>query len=243
MSKKIKAAILDLDGVITQTAKIHASAWKKMFDLYNDQRKKEGKEAYKDFSIENDYPKYLDGLPRYDGVKNFLDSRGTSLPYGDKNDKPGSETICGLGNWKNELFNQLVKEKGAEAYPDTINKINEWRERGIKTAVISSSKNCKLILESIGIEHLFDTRIDGIVSAERNIKGKPAPDIFLEAAKELNTDPKDALIVEDALGGVEAGSKGGFAIVVGITRGGVEKEKLKEHGADIVIDSFDELHI
>lgn len=240
--KEIRAAILDLDGVITQTAKLHAKAWKQMFDQYNQKRKAKGQDTYQEFSIKNDYPSYVDGIPRYDGVRNFLASRGISLPEGALEDNKEQETIKGLGNWKNELFQKLIKEEKPEVYPDSVKKIKEWKAQGLKVAVISSSKNCKMILESVSILDLFDTRVDGITAMNKNLAGKPEPDIFLEAARELGINPGEAFIVEDAILGVEAGKKGGFKYIYGISRNS-EANNLKEKGADQVISSLSEINI
>jgi trehalose 6-phosphate phosphatase len=242
MKNIFKAAILDLDGVLTQTAAQHAKAWKAMFDQYNQLRKKQGQETFEEFSIKNDYPKYIDGLPRYDGVKNFLDSRKVEIPYGSPQDAVDEETICGLGNMKNEKFLQVVKDEGVEIFEKNIEQIRKWRDSGMKTAVISSSKNCKQILEVSGIEGLFDVRVDGVVSAERGIPGKPAPDIFLEAARELDVSPKEALVVEDAIAGVEAGRKGGFGLVIGIINGS-DKEELLRNGADKAVNNLMEINL
>lgn len=239
-TNKLQAAIIDLDGVITKTAVQHAKAWKKMFDEYNEQRKAEGKEAYSSFTIEDDYPMYIDGIPRNDGVREFLKSRDIKLPEGTDDDRPGKETVYGLGNWKNEIFHEIIRQEGVDVFEYNIEAIKSWKKQGMKTAVISSSKNCKAILEATGLEHLFHVRVDGITSVERNIKGKPAPDIFLEAAKDLNVNPENALIVEDSRAGVEAGKKGGFGLIVGIGNG-QEKKELLNRGADIVVKNLKDL--
>ncbi len=238
----IKAAILDLDGVITQTATLHAEAWKKMFDQYNDKRKDDDKEPFEPFSIEKDYPEYVDGMPRYDGVNNFLKSRNIDLPWGGPDDEPGRETVCGLGNLKNEMFLRTIDSKGADVITPNVEVVREWRKAGLKTAIVSSSKNCRRILRSVGLEDLFDVRVDGMVSAERDLEGKPAPDIFLEAADELGIDPQEALVVEDALAGVKAGSRGNFKIVIGIAHGD-KVEQMEEKGADIVVKNLKELNL
>jgi len=243
MNNKIKAAILDLDGVITQTASIHANAWKKLFDQYNQQRKEAGKSSYPEFSIDNDYKKYLDGKPRYEGVRSFLESQAIKIPYGKKDDDPQQETICGLGNRKNKFFQEALEEEGVSPFPDTVEKIKEWKAKGLKVAVISSSKNCKPVLKQAGIIDLFDAIVDGIESERRNIEGKPAPDIFLEAARELQVDSQQAFIVEDAIAGVKAGEKGDFALVVGMEKDESQHDKLKQNGADKVVASLKELNM
>ncbi len=242
MEKKnhIEAAIVDLDGVITHTASKHAQAWKETFDLYNQQRKKAGKEGFTPFSIDGDYPKYIDGIPRYDGVKNFLKSRKISLPLGKPGDEPGTETICGLGNLKNQLFLDIISREGVDVFDENVEVVRSWKKGGMKTAIISSSKNCERILKAAGLLDLFEVRVDGVVSLEKNIKGKPEPDIFLEAARALNVTPDHAIVVEDSLAGIEAGKAGNFHLVVGIINK-AGKTALLEKGADEVVESLDEL--
>lgn len=242
MGNKIQAAIIDLDGVVTSTATQHAKAWKKMFDSYNKERDESGKKTYSEFSIEKDYPEYIDGIPRYDGVKEFLKSKDIELPYGDPDDEPKKETICGLGNRKNEIFHQLIEKEGVDVYEDNVEQIRHWKKEGVKTAVISSSKNCKLILERTKLEDLFQVRVDGIISEEKNIKGKPAPDIFLEAAKKLDVSPGAALIVEDSQAGVTAGKKGNFRLVIGII-GASDREELLTKGADKAVVDLREVSL
>jgi len=230
------AAIFDLDGVITRTAEVHARAWKQMFDEYL--QKQNG--DYAPLDIEIDYFQYIDGKPRYDGVKSFLESRDITLPYGDPDDGPEKETICGLGNRKNEIFLILVHEEGVQVYEDTVSFIHELRGIGFSVAVISASKNCKEILQSAGLLHLFDARVDGVVAAEREIEGKPAPDVFLYAAELLETPPGKCMVFEDAIAGVRAGSAGDFGLVVGVARDPANRETLCEHGADMTILDFGE---
>ncbi len=236
----IKAAIIDLDGVVTQTASLHAKAWKKMFDAYNENRKQQGITPFRPFSIDKDYPQHLDGMPRYDGVEHFLDSRSIELPRGEPDDKPGKNTICGLGNWKNQFFHKLIEQEGVDICQENIEAIRRWRAQGIKTALISSSKNAEKIMHTAGVEHLFDARVDGLISEELGLEGKPAPDIFLEAAKAMQVEPSEAIVVEDALAGVEAGKKGGFRLVIGI---GLNEEEMKERGADQVTLSLEGLDV
>ncbi|WP_299985776.1 HAD family phosphatase [uncultured Pontibacter sp.] len=235
--KNIKALILDLDGVITQTARVHAQAWKRMFDSYLKQRgEKEGK-RYEPLDIETDYREHIDGIPRYDGVRNFLTSRGITLPEGTPEDEEGEETIGGLGNLKNMYFQELLKQEGVDVYEDTIAWLKRQKQQGMRTAVISASKNCVDVLHAAGIERLFEEHVDGLQSAELGLKGKPAPDIFLEAARRLGIAPEEAAVFEDARKGVKAGKAGGFALVVGIDRHH-DTEGLKANGADIVIKEF-----
>ncbi len=236
MSKEtIEAIILDLDGVITRTARIHAEAWKRMFDQYL-ARREQATEPQKPFDLEEDYRQYVDGKPRYDGVRSFMHSRGIELPEGTPEDESKTETICGLGNWKNDLFHELVEKEGAEVYEDTLEKIKEWRDKGWKTAVVSSSKNCGPILKSAGIEDLFDTKVDGLDSERLGLDGKPEPDIFLKAAEQLGVEPSRAVVVEDAVAGVQAGAAGKFAGVVGVNRDGDRVAvDLRAGGADVVV--------
>ncbi|HKJ80241.1 MAG TPA: trehalose-phosphatase, partial [Prolixibacteraceae bacterium] len=232
MQQKVKAVILDMDGVITQTAKIHKDAWKQMF---NDFLKRETDNSK--LMSDEDYVKYLDGKPRYKGAESFLTSRNIDLPFGDPEDSPDEKTICGLGNRKNEIYSGMLKERGANVYKDAVEKIKLWKENGLKTAVVTSSKNGKLVLETAGIEDLFDVRIDGLIAKERELKGKPNPDIFVEATKELGVSPENCALFEDAISGVQSGSNGNFALVVGVARQDNRKE-LAENGADVVIESF-----
>lgn len=235
MMTAIKAAIIDLDGVITQTATVHAKSWKKMFDAYNERRRKEGLEPFQPFSITEDYPTYIDGMPRYDGVANFLTARGVELPPGDPEDEPDKATYCGLGNWKNTFFNEVVERDGVELFTENVAVIRAWKARGLRTALVSSSKNAGPILRRAGLEDLFDVRIDGLTLAERNLPGKPDPAMFLAAAQALDVAPSAALVVEDALAGVAAGKAGGFRLVVGI---GTDEAALKKNGADIVVSDL-----
>jgi len=233
----LKAIILDMDGVITQTAKVHKKAWKKMFDTFL-----EGESEKFDPFSDEDYIKYVDGKPRYKGVQSFLESRKIDLPYGNPDDSEEEKTVCGLGNRKNKYFLKLIETNGVDVYDDTVNRIKQWLDAGLKTAVISSSKNCKKILETANILHLFDVRIDGVVSGERNLEGKPEPDIFFEAAKDLGVNPEACVVFEDAISGVQAGSKGNFAYVVGVNRGD-NRIALLNNGADEVIDDFNDIHL
>ncbi|WP_025605976.1 trehalose-phosphatase [Pontibacter actiniarum] len=235
--KEIRALIFDLDGVVTQTARVHAQAWKRMFDDYLQKRGQLEGNVYEPLRLETDYRRYIDGIPRYDGVRNFLRSRGIALPEGKVIDAPGTDTVAGLGNLKNTYFQELVREGGVDVYADTVAFLQEAREQGLHTAIISASRNCQPILAAAGLEHLFETRVDGIVSAELGLKGKPAPDVFLEAARRLQVPPRQAAVFEDALAGVEAGKAGGFALVVGVDRTNEAKE-LKQRGADLVLQYF-----
>jgi beta-phosphoglucomutase family hydrolase len=233
----IKACLFDLDGVLTQTAKVHDEAWKQTFDDYLRQR--DG-EKFKPFDKVADYDEYVDGLPRYDGVRNFLESRGIELPEGSPDDAPDQETVCGLGNRKNDLVLKLIKEKGVQAYEGSVRYVKAARDAGLHRAVVSSSANCLDVLIAAGIEDLFEARIDGKVAEERHLKGKPAPDTFLAGAKALGFSAAESAVFEDALAGVQAGRAGHFGYVVGVDRVG-QADALREHGADVVVKDLAEL--
>jgi beta-phosphoglucomutase family hydrolase len=234
-----RACLFDLDGVLTQTAKVHAAAWKEMFDAYLQTRERTG-EPFVPFDPVADYDRYVDGKPRYDGVRSFLAARGIELPEGDRDDPPSAETVHGLGNRKNELVLSLLKRDGVDAYEGSVRYVHAVRQAGLHTAVVSASANSKDVLEAAGIDDLFEVRIDGIVVEQRHLRGKPAPDTFLEAAKEVDVEPAEAAVFEDALAGVEAGRAGHFGLVVGVDRTG-QREALLEHGADVVVSDLAEL--
>lgn len=236
------AVLFDLDGVVTQTAKVHAAAWKRLFDDYLEERAKRGAEAQRPFDADADYNEYVDGKPRYEGVKSFLESRGMALPYGSPDDPEDAETVCGLGNRKNRLFNVQLDRHGVDRYPEAIALIRLLRRRGFRTAVVSSSKNCQAVLKTAGIEDLFDARVDGVVSSELNLKGKPDPDIFVEAARRLGAKPERSMVLEDAVSGVQAGRGGNFGAVIGVDRVH-HAEALKKAGADVVVSSLEEIAV
>jgi beta-phosphoglucomutase family hydrolase len=236
------AVIFDLDGVVTQTARVHSLAWKRMFDDYLRLREEKYGEPFNEFTHENDYLSFVDGKPRYKGVESFLISRGIHLDFGDPSDSPEAETICGLGNKKDSTFNAILADDGVKVYDTTVEMIKSLKGRGIKLGVASSSKNCKPVLKAAGLLELFGTRVDGVVSAELNLKGKPEPDIFTTACDNLRVDYKKAIIVEDAVSGVQAGAKGNFGLVLGIAREDNEEE-LERNGADKVIKDFSEITI
>lgn len=231
------AVVFDLDGVVTKTAVVHAAAWKVMFDEFLQAWAKEKGEPFKEFTYEKDYLNYVDGKPRYKGVQSFLESRGINLEYGDPGDGLDKETVCGLGNRKNKKFVEVLKEKGAEVYQTTVETIHDLKKNGIKIGVASSSANCQYILQSTGLEELFETRVDGVVSKQLGLKGKPEGDIFVTAAKNLGSDPDKAIVVEDAVSGVQAGVNGGFGLVIGVARENNQAD-LKQNGADVVIEDF-----
>jgi beta-phosphoglucomutase family hydrolase len=236
----VTACLFDLDGVLTQTAKVHDRAWKQTFDEYLKARAEKTGEPFKEFDADEDYDEYVDGKPRYDGVRSFLGSRGIELPEGTPSDPPDAETICGIGNRKNDLVLKLIKEDGVEPYEGSVRFAKAAREAGLRRAVVSSSANCKDVLEAAGIEGLFEARIDGIVADEKHLKGKPAPDTYLAGAEALGVEPAAACVFEDAVSGVEAGAAGHFGHVVGVDRVH-HAAALREHGADVVVDDLGEL--
>ena len=236
----ITACLFDMDGVLTETAKVHAAAWKEMFDDYLADRGKRDGHDYGTFDARDDYDNYVDGMPRYDGVRSFLASRGIELPQGSPSDPPDAETVDGLGNRKNELVMRKIREMGVDAYPGSIRFVKAVRAQGMRTAVVSSSANCQEIVEAAGIEDLLEARVDGAMVEREHLKGKPAPDSYLQAARELGVDPGAAAVFEDALSGVEAGRAGSFGCVVGVDRVG-QADALREHGADIVVQDLAEL--
>jgi beta-phosphoglucomutase family hydrolase len=237
---RFDAVLFDLDGVLTDTAAVHARAWKTMFDEFlRDWAKRHG-QPFTPFTIDRDYKTYVDGKPRYDGVRSFLLSRGIELREGDSSDSPRTETVRGLGNRKNDLVNQLLDEEGVAPYEGSVRLVEQLRDKGIKRAVVSSSKNCAAVLEAAGISDLFDARVDGVVAAERGLPGKPAPDTFLAAAADLGAPPERAVVVEDAISGVQAGRAGGFGLVIGVDREG-DPDALRSNGADVVVSDLGEL--
>ena len=237
---KFKAVVFDMDGVITKTALTHAAAWKKMFDEYLLKREREHNEPFVEFTHAADYLPYVDGKPRYKGVQSFLESRNISIPFGDPSDAPGTETICGLGNRKNFAFNEVLELEGVEVYPSTVALLHALKAAGIKLGVASSSKNCKPVLERVNLLDIFDTRVDGVVSAELGLHGKPEPDIFTTACDFFGVKYTEAIVVEDAVSGVQAGKKGNFGLTLGIARENNRRE-LEENGADFVIEDLDEI--
>jgi beta-phosphoglucomutase family hydrolase len=236
----VRACLFDLDGVLTQTAKVHAAAWKQMFDDYLRERAQRTGEPFHAFDAVEDYDAYVDGKPRYDGVRSFLHSRGIELPQGTPDDAPGTETVDGLGNRKNELVLKLIHEQGVQAYDGSVRYVHAVRDAGLPRAVVSSSANCRDVLRAAGIEDLFDAIIDGVVAERDGLRGKPAPDTFLAGARALSVEPKQATVFEDALAGVAAGRAGDFGFVVGVDRVG-QRDALLAHGADIVVEDLAEL--
>ncbi|MGD8617373.1 MAG: trehalose-phosphatase, partial [Gammaproteobacteria bacterium] len=241
--ERFDAVIFDLDGVVTRTALLHARAWKRIFDDYLARRSdKAGNRHYRPFDSDEDYRRYVDGKPRYEGVESFLASRNIELPYGAPTDGPDEETVCGLGNRKNALFRELLQHEGAEVYASSIALIRRLREAGFLTAVVSSSRNCAAVLHSVGAEDLFDARVDGVDAERQDLRGKPAPDIFLEAARRLGVAPGRAVVVEDAMAGVRAARAGEFGRVIGVDRSG-KAEVLRSRGADLVVEDLSALSV
>lgn len=236
----VTALLFDLDGVLTQTAKVHAAAWKQMFDAYLEDRAARTGAAFVPFDSQHDYDEYVDGKPRYDGVRSFLASRHIELPEGDSADPATAETVRGLGNRKNELVLRLIRDQGVEPYEGSVRYVQAAIERGLRRAVVSSSANCRDVLEAAGIAGLFEARIDGLVADREHLRGKPAPDTYLAGARALGAGPQEAAVFEDALAGVEAGRAGGFGLVIGIDRVG-QAQALREHGADVVVTDLDQL--
>lgn len=236
------AIIFDMDGVVTKTALVHAHSWKKTFDEYLKKRAEKTGEAFKEFTHDDDYLPYVDGKPRYEGVQSFLESRGINLPYGEKTDTGDKETICGIGNRKNELFKETLEEDGVERYEHMVNFIKEVKEHGVRVGVASSSKNCEMILEKAGVMDLFETRVDGVVSEKLGLKGKPEADIFVTAARNLGAQPARTIVVEDANSGVAAGRNGGFGLVLGLARKD-NVDSLLAHGADIAMKDLSYIKI
>ncbi|MFO8090266.1 MAG: trehalose-phosphatase [Desulfatiglandaceae bacterium] len=233
------AVIFDLDGVVTRTAKVHFIAWKRLFDEYIEKHTKSDK--WESFD-NDDYLRYVDGKPRYEGVRSFLESRNIEIPYGNPEDEPGKETICGLGNLKNKYFNELIEKNGVEVYGPAVSLLRRLRSTGLKTAVVSSSKNCVAVLKSAQLIDLFDHKVDGVDARKMGLDGKPHPDIFLAAAEKLLVDPKRSVVLEDAISGVEAGKRGEFGMVIGVDRTG-HADLLKRHGADNVISDLSAIEL
>jgi beta-phosphoglucomutase family hydrolase len=238
--KKYDAVLLDLDGVITDTANLHAACWKQMFDEYLQKRAMQGGDPFRPFDLAEDYRLYVDGKPRFDGVRDFLASRGIHLPEGSPDDPPQIESVGGLGNRKNHLVNDVIENLGVEPYEGSVQLIQQLRHQGFKIAVVTSSQNCAAVLKAAKVDAFFDAQVDGNTIRTRQLAGKPAPDTFLIAAKLLGVDPARAVVIEDAISGVEAGSNGNFGLVIGVARKG-NAEELRRHGAHLVVNDLDEL--
>lgn len=238
--RDFEALLFDLDGVLTDTARLHADCWKRTFDAYLKNRAERCGESFVPFEIETDYRRYVDGKPRYDGVRDFLASRRIELPEGDRSDPPDAETVCGIGNRKNLLVARAIRPDTIDVYEGSVELVRRARRAGQKTAVVSSSANARAVLEAAAIDDLFDVRVDGAVAARRSLPGKPAPDTFLEAARELGVAPERAAVIEDAIAGVQAARAGAFGLVVGVARHD-DPRLLRENGADQVVRDLSEL--
>jgi beta-phosphoglucomutase family hydrolase len=236
----VRACLFDLDGVLTETAKVHAAAWKQMFDAYLKERAERTGEPLEPFDAKDDYDEYVDGKPRYAGVRSFLAARGIELPDGSPDDPPDRETISGLGNRKNEIVLRMIRDDGVDPYPGSVRYLQAAVDAGLRRAVVSSSTNCRDVLEAAGIEQYLEERVDGIVAEREHLEGKPAPDTYLAGARALGVEPGEAAIFEDALAGVEAGRAGSFGFVVGVDRVG-QADALRAHGADTVVKDLAEL--
>jgi beta-phosphoglucomutase family hydrolase len=237
---KYDAVLLDLDGVITNTASVHATCWKQMFDAYLKKRAMQRGEAFHPFDIGTDYRLHVDGKPRFDGVRDFLTSRGIKLPEGTPDDPPEAETIGGLGNRKNDLINKVIEDTGVESYEGSVRFIRRLRDQGFKLAVVTSSQNCTTVLRATKLDDLFDVQVDGNMIEEQHLAGKPAADTFLKAAELLQVERARAVVVEDAISGVQAGSNGNFGLVIGVARKGNAGELL-QNGAHMVVNDLGEL--
>jgi beta-phosphoglucomutase family hydrolase len=235
-----RACLFDLDGVLTDTASVHAAAWKQMFDDYLRERAAREGTPFVPFDVKSDYGPYVDGKPRLAGTDTFLRSRGIVLPAGGPGDDPDAETVFALATRKNELVQEKIKTVGVDVYPGSVRYLQAVKDAGIATAVVSSSANAEQVLEVAGLAPLIDHRVDGVTARERNLPGKPAPDTFLAAAADLGVSKDDAVVFEDALAGVEAGKAGGFGFVVGVDRLG-QAEALRAHGADVVVADLADL--
>jgi beta-phosphoglucomutase family hydrolase len=235
-----RVCLFDLDGVLTDTASVHAAAWKQMFDDYLAARAKRDGTPFVPFDVKTDYGPYVDGKPRLEGTDSFLRSRGIELPAGGPDDPPGAETIYALSTVKNNLVQEKIVTVGVDVYPGSVRYLKAVRDAGLATAVVSSSANAAQVLDVAGLTAYIDHRVDGVTAKERGLPGKPAPDTFLAAAADLGFSKSQAVVFEDALAGVESGKAGGFGFVVGVDRLG-QAEALREHGADVVVSDLADL--
>ncbi|MDR2727635.1 MAG: trehalose-phosphatase [Chitinispirillales bacterium] len=238
---RISAVVLDLDGVLTSTAKLHAAAWKKVFDFFLQRYSRQTGTPFIPLDEARDYREFIDGRPRYEGVERFLESRGIALPYGTPDDPPDMESICGLGNLKNSVFLSLLRGLKAAVYDDSLQMVKLWKRAGFRLGVVSASKNAREVLKSVDLQKFFDVIVDGNDALLNGLKGKPRPDTFLFAAKLLGAQAEESVVIEDAFAGVKAGSLGGFALVTGVSRDGRPKEEFIKNGADIVVSSLNQI--
>jgi beta-phosphoglucomutase family hydrolase len=232
-----RACLFDLDGVLTDTASVHAAAWKQMFDDYLRSRDGDG---FRPFDVKADYGPYVDGKPRLDGTRSFLESRGIDLPQGGPGDPPDAETLWGLSTRKNDLVQEKIRTVGVDVYPGSVRYLKAVKAAGLATACVSSSANAEQVLQVADLAQYIDHRVDGVVAKQRGLPGKPKPDTFLAAAADLGVSREQAAVFEDALAGVESGRAGGFGVVVGVDRVG-QAGALREHGADVVVSDLEEL--
>jgi trehalose-phosphatase len=239
---RFDAVIFDLDGVVTQTAQVHAAAWKALFDEYFDQRRRRGESEVPPFDVVRDYRLYVDGKPRHDGIRSFLKTRGIELPPGEQSDAMDQETVCGLAKRKNQSFLQQLNDKGVQPYESTVRLLDALRADGFPVAIISASENAAAVLEAAGLLDRFDARVDGLETKRLALQGKPAPDVFLEAARRLGVAPARSVVIEDAIAGVQAGRAGGFGCVIGVDRMG-QSEDLRANGADVVVSDLAEVTV
>jgi beta-phosphoglucomutase family hydrolase len=242
LRQEFDAVIFDMDGVVTDTTTVHSQAWKQMFDEYLRRRAQQQGEPFREFTHQQDYRTHVDGKPRYQGVEAFLASRGIHLPSGSSEDDPAAETVCGLGNRKNEIFNTIIETAGVKVYGSTLVLIHDLLGAGIKVGLATSSRNSALVLARTQTNGLFSTVVDGNVSARLGLLGKPHPDIFVTAAANLGVACARAIVVEDAVAGVRAGARGGFGLVVGVARENNARE-LCENGADVVVRDLAEVSV
>jgi len=240
LPEAISACLFDLDGVLTRTAELHAAAWKQTFDAFLRERPPPDSEAAVPFDAVLDYEAYVDGRPRMDGVRSFLASRGIELPEGSPADPPSAATVSGIGRRKNQLVQELIVERGVSAYSGSVDFLDAVREAGLARAVVTSSENAHAVLKAAGLQGAFDVEVDGALAHELGLAGKPAPDVFLEAARRLGVEPARAAVFEDALAGVAAGRAGKFGLIVGVDRAGHAAE-LRASGADTVVADLAEL--
>jgi beta-phosphoglucomutase family hydrolase len=235
-----RACLFDLDGVLTDTASVHAAAWKQMFDDYLRSRAERDGTPFHPFDVKDDYGPYVDGRPRLDGTRGFLSSRGIELPEGSPGDAPDTETLWGLSTRKNDLVQEKIRTVGVDVYPGSVRYLHAVKEAGLFAACVSSSANAEQVLQVAGLSAFIDHRVDGVVAKQRGLPGKPAPDTFLAAAADLGVAKEEAVVFEDALAGVASGRAGGFGYVVGVDRVG-HADALREHGADVVVQDLAEL--
>ncbi|KZS84170.1 hypothetical protein B4U45_19740 [Mycobacterium persicum] len=240
LPEKVRACLFDLDGVLTDTASVHTKAWKAMFDAYLSERAERTGEPFVPFDPATDYRRYVDGKKREDGVRSFLDSRGIQLPDGNPDDPGEAETVYGLGNRKNNMFQQVLRDEGVEVFDGSRRYLEAVAAAGLGIAVVSSSANTRDVLQITGLDRFVQQRVDGVRLREEHIAGKPAPDSFLRGAQLLDADPDTAAVFEDALSGVQAGRAGNFGFVVGVDRVG-QAEDLRRNGADVVVNDLAEL--